>query len=190
MNDCSFIMFLLLYCLIKRHERYSNATGRNDTMSSRNSITSRRKLRYNCIWTLLMLVTAVLTLLVVLACRIIRLQNLASLSFSPGINWNQKYPIKTVQTVNGPRSNPEDDNVPFVNAIFNTNISSVDYMACCGAGHRISKMADAYYLAKRLKFSLRGYWGYCDSTATNGHLTEVFQYVPPIPFFIFCMIYL
>ena len=57
------------------------------------------------------------------------------------------------------------------------NISSVDYMACCGAGHRLSKMADAYYLSKRLNFALRGYWGYCDTSDRTGSLTEVFQYV-------------
>jgi hypothetical protein len=55
--------------------------------------------------------------------------------------------------------------------------SSVDYMACCGAGHRLSKMADAYYLANQLQFALRAFWGYCDTSDRNGHLTEVFQYV-------------
>jgi hypothetical protein len=59
----------------------------------------------------------------------------------------------------------------------NDDISSVDYMACCGLGHRLSKMADAYYLSQQLNFTLRGYWGYCDTYATIGRLTEVFQYV-------------
>jgi hypothetical protein len=59
--------------------------------------------------------------------------------------------------------------------ITNENISSVDYMACCGAGHRLSKMADAMFLARRLNFTLRGYWGYCDTFASTGQLTEVFQ---------------
>ena len=48
-------------------------------------------------------------------------------------------------------------------------LSSVDYMACCGAGHRISKTADASFLAKQLGYSLRVFWGYC-----NGR-TEVFH---------------
>ena len=64
-----------------------------------------------------------------------------------------------------------------VNVDAASQTSSVDYMACCGAGHRISKMADAYYLAQRLNFTLRAYWGYCDTVATTGQYTEVFQYV-------------
>jgi sensor c-di-GMP phosphodiesterase-like protein len=51
------------------------------------------------------------------------------------------------------------------------NVSSIDYMACCGAGHRLSKMSSAHYLAQRLNFSLRTFWGYCDGK------TEVFRYV-------------
>jgi hypothetical protein len=43
------------------------------------------------------------------------------------------------------------------------NISSVDYMACCGAGHRISKLSDASYVSKKLGFALRSFWGYCDN---------------------------
>ena len=43
------------------------------------------------------------------------------------------------------------------------NMSSVDYMACCGAGHRISKLSDAYYASKILGFGLRSFWGYCDN---------------------------
>ena len=50
------------------------------------------------------------------------------------------------------------------------DMSSVDYMACCGAGHRLSKMADAHYVANHLNFSLRGYWGYCDEV-------EVFHFL-------------
>jgi hypothetical protein len=56
-------------------------------------------------------------------------------------------------------------------------LSSVDYMACCGAGHRTSKLAEAGYLAKLLGFSLRVYWGYCNTYETRQQQTEVFQYV-------------
>jgi hypothetical protein len=56
-------------------------------------------------------------------------------------------------------------------------LSSVDYMACCGAGHRTSKLAEASYLAKVLLFGLRVYWGYCDTYDTRQRQTEVFQYV-------------
>lgn len=58
------------------------------------------------------------------------------------------------------------------------DISSVDYMACCGAGHRTSKLAEANYLARHmLGFGLRVYWGYCDTYETRHQQTEVFQYV-------------
>jgi hypothetical protein len=43
------------------------------------------------------------------------------------------------------------------------NLSSVDYFSCCGLGHRLSKNADAYYVATRvLNFGLRVFWGFCD----------------------------
>jgi len=50
--------------------------------------------------------------------------------------------------------------------------SSLDYAACCGLGHRLGRMADAYHVAKQLKFELRGFWGWCQGsssdTNTNG----------------------
>jgi hypothetical protein len=49
-------------------------------------------------------------------------------------------------------------------------LSSVDYRTCCGLGHRMSKMSDAYYVASKLGFGLRGYWGDC-----NG--TEIFNFM-------------
>lgn len=49
-------------------------------------------------------------------------------------------------------------------------LSSVDYMACCGAGHRISKTAEANYFSKLLGLSLRVFWGYCDTTEVYNHL--------------------
>lgn len=57
------------------------------------------------------------------------------------------------------------------------NISSVDYMACCGAGHRISKTAEAHYLSLQLGFALRSFWGFCDTSHPKEGQTEVFQYV-------------
>jgi hypothetical protein len=48
--------------------------------------------------------------------------------------------------------------------------SSVDYHACCGLGHRLSKLSDAKYLATKLGFALRSFWGYCDAI-------EVFDYL-------------
>lgn len=67
----------------------------------------------------------------------------------------------------------------FVEDVPMQNISSVDYMACCGAGHRISKTADANYLARVLNFTLRSFWGFCDTSVTDpsGSETEVFLYV-------------
>jgi hypothetical protein len=48
--------------------------------------------------------------------------------------------------------------------------SSVDYMACCGLGHRISRLSEASYLAKQLNFGLRSFWGYCDTTGVFHYL--------------------
>jgi len=49
--------------------------------------------------------------------------------------------------------------------------SSVDHYTCCGLGHRLSKNADAYYVASRkLNFSLRTNWGTCDDTEVHQYL--------------------
>ena len=50
------------------------------------------------------------------------------------------------------------------------NMSSVDYMACCGAGHRMTKLSDASYVSKKLGFALRSFWGYCDTTEVYTYL--------------------
>ena len=57
------------------------------------------------------------------------------------------------------------------NGIKLANLSSVDYEGCCGLGHRLSRMADAAWIAKRLNFGLRTFWGYC------GPDTEIFQHL-------------
>jgi hypothetical protein len=174
-----FTMFLFLYCLIKRHRRYSNAAGRNDTMPNRSTITFRRKPQCRRISLQLMLAMMLLTFLMVLVYRIIKLQNHTPSPLIPDLFWYSNNHQSKLQStsLNTLWSDTSNFTLQSGKAIVNTNISSVDYMACCGAGHRISKMADAYYLAKRLKFTLRGYWGYCDTAETTGHLTEVFQYV-------------
>ncbi len=48
--------------------------------------------------------------------------------------------------------------------------SSVDYMACCGLGHRMSKLVDAHYISHVKKFGLRVFFGFCNET------TEVFHH--------------
>lgn len=50
------------------------------------------------------------------------------------------------------------------------NLSSVDYNACCGLGHRLSKLSDAYYAASQLGFALRSFWGYCDAVEVYSFL--------------------
>jgi hypothetical protein len=47
--------------------------------------------------------------------------------------------------------------------------SSVDYHACCGLGHRMSKMVDANYVAKKKNLGLRISWGYCNTTTDIFH---------------------
>lgn len=39
--------------------------------------------------------------------------------------------------------------------------SSVDYIACCGLGHRLARMAAAYSVARQVNFALRSHWGWC-----------------------------
>lgn len=48
--------------------------------------------------------------------------------------------------------------------------SSVDYLACCGLGHRMSKLVDAHYIAHVRNFGLRVFFGFCDAS------TEVFHH--------------
>jgi hypothetical protein len=50
-------------------------------------------------------------------------------------------------------------------------LNSVDYYACCGLGHRLSKLTDAWYVSRSLKYGLRAFWGFCD------HHTEVFDHL-------------
>jgi hypothetical protein len=62
------------------------------------------------------------------------------------------------------------------------SMSSVDYFSCCGLGHRLSKMSDAHYVAKkRLNFQLRVFWATCQvasSSVNHNNQTnvEVFHY--------------
>jgi hypothetical protein len=170
-------MFFLFY--FSRHKRISNHAGRNDTMLSRTSFATRRNLPYRKLSFQPMIAMLFGTILMLLVYKITKLQNHVPLSSIHALILNKTYHITTLHTpvLSSVRPNIRDDNIQSINAIVNTNVSSVDYMACCGAGHRISKMADAYYLAQKLNFTLRGYWGYCDTVATTGHLTEVFQYV-------------
>ena len=55
------------------------------------------------------------------------------------------------------------------------NKSSVDYFACCGLGHRMSKMCDANVVAKLRNWALRIHWGICPINQGNHHV-EVFEY--------------
>ena len=48
--------------------------------------------------------------------------------------------------------------------------SSVDYFACCGAGHRLSKLVDAHYIATKLRFGLRVFFGFCDKQEVYSYL--------------------
>ena len=52
-------------------------------------------------------------------------------------------------------------------------LSSVDYWACCGLGHRLIRMSLAHYVAKQRNFSLRAFWGWCGEQAP----IEVFSYL-------------
>jgi hypothetical protein len=38
------------------------------------------------------------------------------------------------------------------------NLSSIDYEACCGLGHRLARMANAAWIAKKLGLALYTFW--------------------------------
>ena len=50
-------------------------------------------------------------------------------------------------------------------------LPSVDYYACCGLGHRLSKLTDAWYVSRNISFALKTFWGFCDEH------TEVFSHL-------------
>jgi hypothetical protein len=87
----------------------------------------------------------------------------------------------TIESSPLPSLNDEHD----ANVILAESASSVDYMACCGLGHRLSKLSEANYLAEQFRFGLRSFWGYCvrdqaadgDGGGSSSYQTEVFQYV-------------
>ena len=49
------------------------------------------------------------------------------------------------------------------------NKSTVEYRACCGLGHRLSKMADAYHTARKNNFGFRVFWEFCDDKTESFH---------------------
>ena len=53
------------------------------------------------------------------------------------------------------------------------DLSSVDFFACCGIGHRLVRMSLAHFVAKQRKFTLRGFWGWCGEKSP----IEVFSYL-------------
>lgn len=52
-------------------------------------------------------------------------------------------------------------------------LSSVDFYACCGLGHRLVRMSLAAYVARQRNFTLRNFWGWCGER----HPVEVFSYL-------------
>jgi len=48
--------------------------------------------------------------------------------------------------------------------------STVEYRACCGLGHRLSKMVNGYHTARMKNFGFRVFWEFCDEK------TETFHY--------------
>ena len=67
----------------------------------------------------------------------------------------------TVTTNNQNQTNPLED------------LSSVDYFACCGLGHRLVRMSLAHFVARQRNLSLRSFWGWCGER----HPVEVFSYL-------------
>lgn len=51
-------------------------------------------------------------------------------------------------------------------------LPSVDFVSCCGLGHRLSKVVDAYYLAKQLHWTLRIFFGFCGNQEIFSHFFD------------------
>mmetsp|Transcript_2134 Transcript_2134/g.3158 ORF Transcript_2134/g.3158 Transcript_2134/m.3158 type:complete len:482 (+) Transcript_2134:97-1542(+) len=51
------------------------------------------------------------------------------------------------------------------------NLNSIEYYACCGLGHRLTKMSDAWFISRELNLALKTFWGFCEE------YTEVFSYL-------------
>jgi len=49
------------------------------------------------------------------------------------------------------------------------NKSTVEYRACCGLGHRLSKMVDAYHIARTKNYGFRAFWDFCDNKTESFH---------------------
>lgn len=65
-----------------------------------------------------------------------------------------------------------DNKDPGGNALLE-RLSSVDYYACCGLGHRLIRLSLAHYVAKVKGFALRSFWGWCGEQQP----IEVFSYL-------------
>jgi len=87
------------------------------------------------------------------------------------MQFNLQQTLQTLrkETVRGERAEVK---MPAIELLPFANMSSVDYFPCCGLGHRLSRMADAAYVAKRFNFSLRTFWGRCNHVEVYNHLFE------------------
>lgn len=59
-------------------------------------------------------------------------------------------------------------------------LSSVDYLGCCGAGHRFMKTADAVVLASLMQWPIRVNWKYChssNSVKAKSKPVDLFRYL-------------
>jgi hypothetical protein len=71
-------------------------------------------------------------------------------------HWVPSYTGKRSKEIT--KGDEEDDDAMLVQL---QNLSSVDYRGCCGLGHRLTKMSNAYLVSRRLHLALRAFWGYC-----------------------------
>ena len=66
------------------------------------------------------------------------------------------------------------NSTPTISTAEANNKSSVDYFACCGLGHRLTKMGHANIVAKLKNWALRVYWGTCPGKDKKN--VEIFEY--------------
>jgi hypothetical protein len=84
-----------------------------------------------------------------------------SITSSSNNNKNPDIDHRTVQSTKRQKTNT-----------FTTRLShlpSVDFFSCCGLGHRMTRLSDAYNIAKQFNFTFRAFFGFC------GH-QEIFSY--------------
>jgi len=98
------------------------------------------------------------------------------INFSPELNWKLSHGNNVDDSSSSSSSSvqfgvQQEQQLPQQQIIYE-NTSYVHYKGCCGIGHRLARMSNAYHAATRLNFALRGTWPSCQKTNVYDHLFE------------------